>query len=1071
MKLGLTTMSLLFAAALIGFEGNLQAAETADALVIESIHLDGKEVVVTVQVPPGVKRVVLETRARIGSGSWEPVAIERLGDTATAPVVVVFRVQLSAQMELLRARGDSGDALPTSFYSGETKFGELSQSAGGPRAGFGDAVNAPEAPAGEKIDAPSAGGNRAVVESDIWKIRGDTMYFFNQYRGLQVIDIANPEAPVLRGTYSMPAAGEQMYLLDDDKAILLAHGFCHGWGADAESQIVLLEIVDGQPRAVGEMQVPGRLRESRMVGTALYVVSERYRHARTLDSKGSPEEVWEWGSQISSFDLVNFSATEPKFTLWVPGYGNAIQATDHFLFVATPQENANWWGAKSDVRVFDISSPDGTMAALSTIATAGRVKDKFKMHLDGDVFTVVTEVQDGALVTQLETFSLADPLKPERLGYLKIIEREQLFATRFAGKTLYAVTFERIDPLWIIDLSDPREPKKLGELEIPGWSTYIQPLGDKLVTVGIDNTDGWRTSVQLFDVSDPAKPTLASKVLVGEGNSSSEANQDEKAFAVLPEDNLILVPFSSWSENGQVQAVQLIDLLPDTLRKRGVIDHRVQPRRATVHKDRILSISGVELLAVDATDRDNPRVVSSTELSVPADQLFVEGEHLVTLATTENAPSIRVAPASNPTSSLALARLEALPLLGADVRDGRLFVIQGKPSEVIWPRTWNSTNAPLGTNDARLTMSVFDLSDLPNLKLLGEIEQTFPNETKYWGRFEALWPKADLLVWSAVAGYGWWDGPIIAMDVAIDRPAIGAPGIAPIWWGGGQSTLLAYDVSDSSAPKFASETKLAGTNNWWNFSRSFATDGLVFTSHQSSEFDSTVQLPPRVYKEWNGATYVTVTNTPPPGAWMQRYFLSVVSYADPVNPSIRKPANIPGSLIGISHGGNLIYTSAYRYEDPVALTGGGELLDVSAYDGVEAHLVDSLKLPNIWPRPVLVRDGHLIVGVPPERNPGPGLIESWSVSESAKLTRNNSIEIKNRAQSLLSVGDLLIAQAGTELFLYDISSPATLRFLGSGTPAGCLGYNVQKADGSAAEGLWLPLGLYGVTHIPVDRDP
>ena len=42
-------------------------------------------------------------------------------------------------------------------------------------------------------------------------------------------------------------------------------------------------------------------------------------------------------------------------------------------------------------------------------------------------------------------------------------------------------TYERIDLLWIVDLSDPREPVIKGELEVPGWSTYIQPLGDRLL--------------------------------------------------------------------------------------------------------------------------------------------------------------------------------------------------------------------------------------------------------------------------------------------------------------------------------------------------------------------------------------------------------------------------------------------------------------------------------------------------------------------------------------------------------------------------------------------------------------
>lgn len=74
--------------------------------------------------------------------------------------------------------------------------------------------------------ATDTSGGRAVVESDIWKVQGDTLYFFNQYRGLQVIDIANPEAPQLRGALSLPATGEQMYLIEP-YAILLTRE-CNG---------------------------------------------------------------------------------------------------------------------------------------------------------------------------------------------------------------------------------------------------------------------------------------------------------------------------------------------------------------------------------------------------------------------------------------------------------------------------------------------------------------------------------------------------------------------------------------------------------------------------------------------------------------------------------------------------------------------------------------------------------------------------------------------------------------------------------------------------------------------------
>src|SRR5881398_411028 len=96
---------------------------------------------------------------------------------------------------------------------------------------------------------------------------------------------------------------------------------------------------------------------------------------------------------------------------------------------------------------------------------------------------------------------------------------------------------------------------------------------------------------------------------------SSELASDEKAFNVMPDEHLILLPYQGYSTNGYASRVQLIDLNHDSLALRGTIDHESQPRRATVHHDRILSLSGQELLSVDATDRDHPQIKATLPLA------------------------------------------------------------------------------------------------------------------------------------------------------------------------------------------------------------------------------------------------------------------------------------------------------------------------------------------------------------------------------------------------------------------------------------------------------------------------
>lgn len=1063
-------------------------------LTIESIQVEGTNIVVKVDASSDIKTVVLESRLRVGGGSWDPRAVQRLGDFTTPVKVVTFRIPRTEQMELIRARGDTTEALPAAFFQGTNSIDYAFSGVGNnlaaapPMVNGADAVKTFATPA-ENV-AGTAAPSRAVVESDIWKIDGDTLYFFNQYRGLQVIDISKPDAPVIRGTFELPAAGEQMYLPGPNQVVLLARDNCN-WGATAESELILLEVKNGQPASVAELAISGQIRESRLVGSALYVVSERYQPILFAAKPGDkPQQVWEWGSLVLSFDLSDFAKPVARSKEWVSSglYQNinAIMATDRFLFVAAPASGQNSWNGNSDIHVFDISAPDGTMQVLSTISAKGKVKDKFKMNLSGNTFSAVTETWGSPMTTQVETYSLAEPKSPQRLGVLKIIEREQLHATRFDGDLLYAVTFFRIDPLWIIDLSDPASPKKVSELEIPGYSTYIQPLDGRLVTIGLDNTAGWRTSVQLFDVQNPAKPSLLSKVTLGEQYSSSEANYDEKAFGVLPEDKLLLVPYSSYGANGFFQGVHIIDLERDTLRKRGAIEHELQPRRATLHRDRILSVSGLELLSVDATDRDHPKVVSTTELSWAADRVYLQGPLLVEVSSQWNAPvSLRVALADSPSKVLKQMNLSDVPFLGATARDQRLYVVQGKSTEFVWEKDpANNQSRLVGTNDATLTLSVLDLSKLPEITLLSQTKTQFEN--KYWSSLTALWPKPGLLVWNSSAYGGPWR--ILAVDAAVGAPTAAPSVAAPVdsrvafapWFGSSEALFLAYDVADGSKPNFLSQVKLNGTNYWWSFSKAIAVDGLVYVSHQASEYLPYVKPPPWMY----GAK---PTIEPPPGVWAQRYFLDVINYSDPKEPSTRKPVAIPGALIGVARKGQLLYTQGYRYTDVEKWSEMREWLDAVAYDGVEAHGVDSLALPQTWPHPVLAADANVFLGRVPDVRAAStqtgdakvvdpttpaattGTLEVWTVVDTGKFVRLSSTALNSPANDLKGFGNLLAAQVNSKVQLYDATNPADLKLRSSGAPIGCIGYNLEFAVGAVDRGLWIPLGQYGVTRIPISQ--
>src|SRR2546425_750284 len=119
--LGLGALSLLLF-------GNFASASPEDQPVITSVRLEGTNVVVTVQVPAGVKRVTLECRGRLGAGSWVPRALTRRDGAGGE---VTFRLPQSGSVEVLRVRTDDREPLPASYYSGTNSFAGQPVNSGG----------------------------------------------------------------------------------------------------------------------------------------------------------------------------------------------------------------------------------------------------------------------------------------------------------------------------------------------------------------------------------------------------------------------------------------------------------------------------------------------------------------------------------------------------------------------------------------------------------------------------------------------------------------------------------------------------------------------------------------------------------------------------------------------------------------------------------------------------------------------------------------------------------------------------------------------------------------------------
>ncbi|HYO72864.1 MAG TPA: beta-propeller domain-containing protein, partial [Archangium sp.] len=243
-----------------------------------------------------------------------------------------------------------------------------------------------------------------------------------------------------------------------------------------------------------------------------------------------------------------------------------VYATADALYLAA----RHWWwwpqAGQTDhtyVHKLDLSQPHRA-SYVASATVKGFLLDQFSMDEHEGVLRVATTISSrvaeagnpwGRTETTNRVFTYSqEGGQLTLLGESEELARgERIFSARFVGKKGYVVTFRQVDPLFTFDLSDPAHPRKVGELKVPGFSTYIHPVGDThLLTVGVhlEENGNWRSravKLSLFDVTDLANPREAFTQLVGSAYGGSESLYDHKAFNYFPAKGLLAIPFTDWT--------------------------------------------------------------------------------------------------------------------------------------------------------------------------------------------------------------------------------------------------------------------------------------------------------------------------------------------------------------------------------------------------------------------------------------------------------------------------------------------------------------------------------------------
>ncbi|MET0284403.1 MAG: beta-propeller domain-containing protein [Polyangiales bacterium] len=379
---------------------------------------------------------------------------------------------------------------------------------------------------------------------------------------VQVFDVSTPAAPRELGRYELSGGyvssrrvGNFVYTVVADEGLGTAPGVDLSLSVSNPAQLdVLFEqrtrdadaVVDG---LADEYFLPwlrvqsGQLAQTTPVGCSGGMVAQAASGASF--------------TSLVSFDLTTLGAPRRTLVASKPGF---VYASGKALYLATDGDSGSdertFYSRAADERSsmhkFVLDGVDTRYVGSTLIP--GHVLNQFSMdERDGVLRVATSSGWVGTPGVSSNVVTLA-----EQGGGLAIVGKlqglapeEDIRSVRFDGERAFVVTFKKTDPLYAIDLLNPAQPRVLGELKIPGFSTYMHPMDrDHVLAIGFDADDHVDFAffngiqLQIFDVSDLSHPKLQHKTVIGTRGSASEALTNHLAFNYFAAKGLLALPMT-----------------------------------------------------------------------------------------------------------------------------------------------------------------------------------------------------------------------------------------------------------------------------------------------------------------------------------------------------------------------------------------------------------------------------------------------------------------------------------------------------------------------------------------------
>lgn len=524
---------------------------------------------------------------------------------------------------------------------------------------------APEAPAAAPDSSDTNNQVEGVQEGDIIKNDGKYIYI-NTGTGLKIID-SNPLNPKIITTLSIPEntsitelfiTGKRLVVVGQnnmfyimnmeepmlDKAMIMPPRYY-----DDRTNVLIYNIENiSKPVLEKEYLFDGNYLSGRTIDDKLYLVSTKYInyyydvYNKQLNNIPVPyytdvltntkyefgyDDIRYFANYIDSrymytvgIDLSN-KASKPDVDVYLGG-SNTIYVSKDSMFAAiedysydntiTQSESFNPGYTTSTV-IYKFNLNNGKIDVVSQGKVPGTIINQFSMDEHEGTFRIATTTGEFWQNTSMNNVYILDNAM-KVIGKLEgLAKGERIYSTRFAEDRIYMVTFRQVDPLYVIDTSNPMKPVVEGMLKIPGYSTYLHIIDENhLLGFGYETEEAtWGGTINkglklsLFDVTNPNRPKELKAEVIGQSGTYSEVLYNHKALMFSLNKGIMAFPVYVAGDNYKTEFVgaYVYNVISDNFYYKTKISHMddeqyaygQEIRRAIYINDCIYSFSDNEM--------------------------------------------------------------------------------------------------------------------------------------------------------------------------------------------------------------------------------------------------------------------------------------------------------------------------------------------------------------------------------------------------------------------------------------------------------------------------------------------